>query len=95
LGQGSFTTITKFLREIEADVPKPENQTETQEAFRRFWSLTPDAGRKDAEAQIKELEDTQLGLMEENERSQAELQQTHERAGELEKAQIGLNQDLR
>jgi len=95
LGQGSFTTITKFLCEIEADAPKPENQAEAQEAFRQFWSLATDAGRKDAEAQIKELEDTQLGLTEENERLQAELQQTHERAVGLEKAQIGLNQDLR
>ncbi len=95
LGQGSFTTITKFLCEIEADAPKPENQAEGQEAFRQFWSLATDAGRKDAEAQIKELEDTQLGLTEENERLQAELQQTHERAVGLEKAQIGLNQDLR
>lgn len=95
LGRGSFTTITRFLREIDAVTPKPENQAETQEAFRRFWTLATDAGREHAEAQIKELEETQLGLMEENDRLQAELQQTHERAVELEKAQNGLTQDLR
>lgn len=95
LGRGSFTTITRFLREIDAVTPKPENQAETQEAFRRFWTLATDAGREHAEAQIKELEETQQGLMEENDRLQAELQQTQERAVELEKAQIGLTQDLR
>jgi len=60
LGQESLTTITKFLREIEADAPKQENQAETQEAFRQFWSLAIDAGRKDAQAQIKEPEDNHL-----------------------------------
>ena len=64
LGRGSLTTVTRLLREVEADTPKPENQAELQEAFRKFWMIATDAGREQADAQIKELNETQLGLME-------------------------------
>lgn len=95
LGRGSLTTVTRLLREIEADSPKSENQAELQEAFRKFWVIATDAGREQAEAQIKELIETQLGLMEENDRFQAELHTAQERTAEIEKSQSGLTQDLR
>jgi len=95
LGRGSLTTITKLLREIEAQSPKPTNEPEVQEAFQKFWSIAAKAGKDEAEAQIKELNETQLGLMEENDRLQAELQASEERAAMLEKSHAGLTEDLR
>jgi len=94
LGRGSLTTVTRLLREVETDTPKPENQPELQEAFRKFWTIATDAGREQADAQIKELNETQLGLMEENDRLQAELFSAQERTGELEKLHSGLTQNL-
>lgn len=95
LGRGSLTTVTKLLREIEADYPKPENQSELQDAFRKFWVIATDAGKEQAVAQIKELTETQIGLLEENDRLEAQLAAASERITELEKSQSGLTQELR
>jgi len=95
LGRGSLTTVTKLLREIEANSPKSENQSELQDAFRKFWAIATDAGKEQAIAQIKELSETQLGLIEENDRLEAELVAATERITELEKSQSGLTQEIR
>jgi DNA repair exonuclease SbcCD ATPase subunit len=95
LGRGSLGTITKFLREIEADVPRPTNFTEIQDAFSKFWSMAVSAGQEQAETQIKELHEVELALIEENERLQAEQESLQTRVNESEKSQSVLTEQLR
>lgn len=92
--RGSFGTIGRLRRELEAD---KQPVTHSEEGFKRFqeiWAQAKEEGRKEREAVIADLKEDIQSLEKDNERREGEAMAAENQASEFQQIKSAMESEL-